>query len=397
MQIATIAWYEVKRVLRDRMVLIIQFALPLVLIFLLGSALSGVFQEKDKKLKPIELAYASEDAGVMQEQFEAFLAASTKSEMLQPSQLPSRDQVVQRIKEGQAEFGLFIPSGFSQKTLQGNAASWELIPGKDHNQNLTAQMVLQSFLDQANSIQAVVTVAGPELLNSIRRGGMPNAQGQDASISEPAFVKLAKLSKSKAAYSATQYYAAAMLVMFLLYGGMVTALSLVTEKETHTLARLTSLPISSSRIITGKVFGSGMIALLQALIIIVTSKLWYGVDWGDSYLMLLTACLLVIVASMSLAILVALVAASSRAVITIFQTLIIMMTFLSGGFKPSLGEVIEKIGYFTVNHWAMQGMLHMMLGSDPAVIVHHLTILGGIGIGLLLVALAVYRKVGYHE
>jgi ABC-2 type transport system permease protein len=74
-----------------------------------------------------------------------------------------------------------------------------------------------------------------------------------------------------------------------------------------------------------------------------------------------------------------------------------VMTFLSGGFSPFPDGLLTKLGEFTVNHWALQSMLNIMLNSDIMVILHQIAVLAAIGAGLLVVSLAAYRKVGYHE
>lgn len=60
-------------------------------------------------------------------------------------------------------------------------------------------------------------------------------------------------------------------------------------------------------------------------------------------------------------------------------------------------EIIQRMGEFTVNHWAMQAILRLMLGADPGEVMHYLMMLG-LFCGLLLAAgIVSYRKVGYHE
>ena len=194
-----------------------------------------------------------------------------------------------------------------------------------------------------------------------------------------------------------QYYAASMLVMFLLYSGMGAALGLQGEKEKHTLSRLNAMPIHEYQILLGKILGNIFISIGQAALIITVTILFYGVDWGNAFFNLFLICLLIIAASNSLAILIMLVAKSAKAINTTFQTIILVMTFLSGGFTPLPEGHLQRMGEFTLNHWAMQSMFRIMLGSDAAIIGHHLMILGCIGGGLLLLTLIVYRKAGYHE
>jgi ABC-2 type transport system permease protein len=87
---------------------------------------------------------------------------------------------------------------------------------------------------------------------------------------------------------------------------------------------------------------------------------------------------------------------SRKAIISVFQTLIIIMTMLSGGFMPVDG-LLAKIGLFTVNHWASDSILRIMLDSGTQDVLRNIAVLGMIAAGLLLVSFGAYRKVGYRE
>ncbi|MGV2685607.1 ABC transporter permease, partial [Clostridium perfringens] len=80
----------------------------------------------------------------------------------------------------------------------------------------------------------------------------------------------------------------------------------------------------------------------------------------------------------------------------LMQAIIIAMTFVSGGFMPLPVEFFQKIASFTVNHWAMQSMLRMMLNSDVQLILTCLGMLAAITAALSAAAMITYRKVGYH-
>jgi ABC-2 type transport system permease protein len=395
MHIWIITWYEILRLMRMRFVLIIQFLLPLLLIFILGSALSNTFKIKDQTLKPVKVDVVQGDTGPISNWFDSFASAPEIRAILHINSIPTREEAVKRVKEGESEFALIIPSDFSTQVLQGKEVQWEMILGKDYGQNLTAQMALRSFLDQTNQIQATLLTADSRALEAIRNQGSaafhrPEAVGLS-------HVKLGNLTQSKDNYTATQYYAASMLIMFLMYTGMSTAIGLQSEKEKHTLSRLNSLPIPNAQILLGKVFGNVILSLLQAFVIIAATGLLYGVNWGHSFFMLFLVCFMVTVISMSLAILVMNMAGSTKAVNTIFQMIILVMTFLSGGFTPLPEGFLQRLGEFTVNYWGMQSMYRIMLSSGNDIIVYHIFILAAIGAGLLLMSFVAFRKAGYHE
>lgn len=395
MPIWIIAKYEILLFMRMRYVLIIQFLMPLLLIFILGSALSGTFKMEDRTLKPVKVDVVQSDVGVLSAELTSFLSTPELMKIIQPMNIQSRDEAVKRLKSGESEFALIIPSDFSSRVLEGKEAEWEMILGQDYGQNLTAQMTIRSFLDQVNYMQSAMISAGPGAAELLQKQG---SDGSFKAISEASsHVRLGKLTSSNSNYTAMQYYTASMLVMFLLYSGMGAALGLQGEKERHTLSRLNAMPIHEYQILLGKILGNIFSSMVQAGLVIGATFLFYGVDWGNDFFHLFLVCLLIIVASMSLAILIMLAAKSSKAINTTFQMIILVMTFLSGGFTPLPEGLLQRMGEFTLNHWAMQSMFRIMLGSDAAIIGHHLWILASISGGLLLLSLIVYRKAGYHE
>ncbi|NOU68236.1 hypothetical protein GC096_29855 [Paenibacillus sp. LMG 31461] len=100
---------------------------------------------------------------------------------------------------------------------------------------------------------------------------------------------------------------------------------------------------------------------------------------------------------MSLAIVVMLLFQSDSMIAAIFQTGIMIMTFLSGGFTPLPDGFLKQVGSYTLNYWGMQSMFQLMLGNETSIVAHHLLILVCMAIGLSLIAFLVYRKGGYHE
>lgn len=384
MPILTIAIYELRKLLRVKSVIAVLFILPLLLIFILGSALSDLFTVKDQSIEQVHLAVYQADKENLQYSFEPFFQAASFEEYMQLSFVHSREKVVADIEKGNIDFGLVIPSDFEEQVLYGNPASWELIRGKDRSKNLTAEAILWSVLSEINAMQSAAIILGENSL-------------QSSSAIEGSHVNVGKLSRSDKEFSAAQYYAAAMLVMFLLYSGMNTAISLATEREEHTLLRLSSLPIQSYQILLGKLLGNGLLSGLQASIIIIASSLFYGVNWGEQPLLLILVCVLIILASMGIAIIAMAFLKTTKTISLVFTILIMIMTFLSGGFSPEVGGFIEKLGEFTISHWGTDTMLQMMLFSDLSVILNPLLILGATAFGLLAVAVITYRRVGYYE
>jgi len=187
-----------------------------------------------------------------------------------------------------------------------------------------------------------------------------------------------------------------MLAMFMLYSGMTTVNSLFTERDKQTLARLQATPVGNGVIFAGKVAGNSFLAFLQASIIIVMTNLLFGVNWGGHPWLIVLICILITLASMTLGIIVALVSKNAASANALMQCIIIVMTFISGGFTPIAIDFVQRISEFTVNHWALQSFLSMMLDATMREIMHNILMLGAVCAVLAAAAAVIYRKVGYR-
>lgn len=384
-----VAYYEIRRMLRVKTTVLILLLMPLVLIFILGSALSGLFSQQDEEIKPVTIAVNNPGTGAISSTFQSFLLSDEIGKYVKVVKTDSREAVEKSVRSGEADYGLNVPDSFDDQVTAGKAAEWEMIPGKDRESNLKAQHILQAFLDRVNAMQSMVVALGKD-------AKLANPEQVDSNAGD--VVKIGRLSRTDSNFTSQQYFAAQMLIMFMLYAGLSAATSMVIEKETHTLSRLSSTPINQSHIMLGKVLGNGAISAAQAAIIILFTHWIYGIDWGHDPIKLGLICLSTIVTSMGLASIVSLFFRNSKSAGMIFQVVTITMTMLSGGFSgPNMGETLETLGKFTSSYWAARGILQIMLDTGSQVVNHHLSILAAISGSILLIAFVLYRKVGYHE
>ncbi|MGF7049253.1 ABC-2 type transport system permease protein [Paenibacillus sp. DS2015] len=394
MNIWIIAMCELRRMLRARAVLLNLFVLPLILIFILGSALASFFHNDKGDITPDPVRVAivgNEVDGPISTAFNTFISSPELSTIIIQKQVSSKAAAEKLLRAGEADYAVIIPTDFNDEIIKGQEAKLELMLGNDRVNNLVAGTIFDSFLDAINHQQALAGTLGEYVPKQ------EQATEASSTTSSPTYVNIGKLTNNSTSYSASQYYAGAMMIMFLLYAGGTASESLFNEKDNRTLYRLQSLPISASHIFLGKMLGSSMVAIVQAGVIITVSSLVYGVDWGSNPLLLTIVCILLVFISMAIACLVALSVKTSASANSIMQVLIIGMTFLSGGFTPIPGEFIQKLGQFTVNHWGIQGILRIMLHSDPSEIVPSILALTSICAALVAATFVVYRKVGYHE
>lgn len=384
----TIMVYELRRLFRSRSMLLNMFLLPLVLIFLLGASLSGVVGVKGAAhIDPVRVAIvdpAGEGTG-NSTMIAAFLELPEVKEVIIPEKAESREAAESGLRTGKYGYAVIVPPDFDSEVQSGGQGRLEFILGKDRTDNLAAGTAFDNFLGAVNYKQAVVMTLGPGALTA----AAPSVE------KEP--VVLGDLNNGGKTYSASQFYAASMLLMFLMYSGLTVTNSLFGEKNNHTLFRIGSMPVKGSQLFIGKMLGVGIVTIIQCLTIILLSGWLFGVYWGNRPGLLLLFCLLMIIAAMTISVTVCMFSKTAASANNVISVVTVVMTFVSGGMAPLPESWVNTVGAFTINHWVLQSVIRMMLHSALPQILPNLLVLSLICLVLFGAAFFSYRKVGYHE
>ncbi|MGQ8873642.1 ABC transporter permease [Paenibacillus sp. TSA_86.1] len=394
MSIWHICIFELRRILKIRSVVVNLFILPLLLIFILGTALSsamGTGNATTPDTVRVGIVQSTETvSSPVGEALKTFVTAPEVAKMMRAQDLSSQDEAVDALKRGELDFAIIMTTDMVQQWMAGETAKLQWILGKDNTLNMVGQTLFTGFTDGLNRQAAMVKVLGPETMKKIAmQAGTESASGHsNITVSSPGH--------SDQSYSASQYYAAAMLAMFMLYSGMTTINSLFTERDKKTLARLQAAPVGNGVIFAGKIAGNSLLAFMQAMIIVLMTHVLFGVEWGGHPWLVVLICVLITLASMTLGIIVALVSKNAASASALMQSIIIVMTFISGGFTPIALDIVQRISEFTVNHWALQSFLSMMLDAPLHEIMNNILMLGVVCAVLAAAAAVLYRKVGYH-
>ncbi len=380
--------YELRRLLDSRSMIINMFLLPLMLIFILGASLSGIIGDKAvSTIDPVHVAivYLSGESSDPSVMITSFLKTPDLKDVMIPSIIENRQVAESGLRSGKYGYAVIVPDNFDSKVSSGEPAQLEFILGKDRTDNMVAGTVFDSFLNSINYKQSVAMALGPQAVTAAApiTGEVPS-------------VKVGELSEGGRSYTASQFYAVSMMLMFLLYSGLTVSTSLFNEKESHTLFRISSMPVKGSGLFIGKMLGVGVISVVQCAAIILLSNLLFGVNWGNRPGLLMLFCLLMIIASMTLSIIISMFSKTGATAGSIVTVITVIMTFISGGMAPLPESWVNSVGSFTINHWALQAILKMMLHAELSEILPNLIVLSVISIVLFSSAVISYRKVGYH-
>ena len=191
--------------------------------------------------------------------------------------------------------------------------------------------------------------------------------------------------------SSFQYYAAAMGVMFLLMTVVQGVSNMILEKEQEVYKRLLLTNLTYTHYLFGKMLGLVIISLTQAFLIIIGTKLIFGVDWGDSILGIVMITITFVINACGLGLLAGafMKTEKSFSVAGMFGTQI--MAALGGSMVPLyiFPDWVMSITKIFPNGLALQTYLKLMTGSSFSAIVP--AVLGSLGLGIFFFAIGLIR------
>jgi ABC-2 type transport system permease protein len=179
--------------------------------------------------------------------------------------------------------------------------------------------------------------------------------------------------------------------MFLLFGGMFGAFNFVRERREQTLARMLSTPASKVTIVGGKALGVLAIGALQFIVLLAGTRFFFQVDWGTSVLATLLVGLAEAVAAAGLAMTLAALGRSERAIGGIAPAFIMLFAALGGSMIPAeqLPKWLLPVQVLSPVYWTVDGFLQVMRGGVLADVLPNVGAV--LAIGIVLFTFGVWR------
>ena len=238
------SYYEVLKYSRMRSVLVLLIVLPLLLIILLGSAF-------DSELKPAKVALLIADQGELRSSMDAFWRDDKITSYIKLIAADSEKEVQNFVREGIADYGVFIPADFSNRLIAGETTKWLTYSGRYSEKNMAVEAVVNSFMVNVNLQLAAISTLGSD------QAIVAETHHTQAANTSAVFVDTLGSGEDKVfgETTAIQYYSVAYLIMFLLYGGMTAGIALLNQKSSGTLQRMYVIPISFRAVVFGIITG----------------------------------------------------------------------------------------------------------------------------------------------
>ena len=270
MKALTIAANELRRLLRWRANIFFLFILPMLIILLLGAAFGGSGTAR--------VGVIEGRSGPLARQFLAALDARPAIELRRYSSATGLQHAVAR---GDLDAGLVLPAGFDSRLRGGNSATISYFA----RPNSVAQQVRATI--QSVAAEQGRLLAAAQVLERARGTSFTQALARARAVAvRTPRVQVRLTAPDGSNYIATtgrfESGASTQLLLFIFLNSLNGAAWIIETRRLGIARRILSTPTSLRTLVAGQLLGRLAVALLQAVIIILGSLLFFGVDWGNA-------------------------------------------------------------------------------------------------------------------
>lgn len=388
----TIALKDLKLFFADKRGMLLTFAVPIALITLFAFAFGGAGQSGGPK--PRKLVIADADQSKESKLLIAKLDSLEEFEVITTTAVAAENMVL----KGDRAAVLIIPEGMQDSLLEQRAVLFEL---KYDEAEAPEVAILEGALyGRLNEFFAprrglMGVVAEEPLIDSFQLA--VNAAMERRVNQRLIRMQRTAVVREKENSAGLVHAVAGTAIMMLLFSVTSMGTAMLDEKQEGTLKKLLFSPIRPSSILFGKMISVNLISMMQLSVMFIYGWLVFGLDLMSH--LPSTIIMIICTAFACSAFGVFLVSfAKSRAQVSGMSTLIILtMSAIGGSMVPSfvMPAFMQKLSVFSVNYWGIQGFYDIFwrdLSMTDPVFLTRIAVLLGIGIGLNLVAVRLFKR-----
>jgi ABC-2 type transport system permease protein len=362
-QYLTFVRKEFFHVFRDKKTLFILFGMPVMQILIFGFALTN-----EVKNSQVVVMDEAKDPG--SQQIISRIASSRYFEI--EKNILSHDQIEAAFKEGRIKMAVIFPSGFNESLLHENKAQIQLIA--DATDPNTANMlvnyvsaIILSYQQELNKTEQ----APYRIIPEIRMLYNPQLKG------------------------APNFVPGVMALVLMLVCVMMTAISIVKEKETGTMEILLVSPFKPMLVILSKATPYLFLSLVNVISILLLSVFVLDLPVNGSLFLLLAESILFIITCLSLGIFISIKTDTQQIAMMISLMGMLLPTMLFSGFMFPIENMpipLQVISNAVPAKWYYMIVKSIMIkGLGIAAIWKETLVLSGITIFLLFVSFKSFK------
>ncbi|MEW6324640.1 MAG: ABC transporter permease [Nitrospirota bacterium] len=321
--IGAVVWKEVREIRRDPITIWVAIALPLVMLYLFGSALSLDVKEVGLAVYDLDQSPQSRD----------LIDAFPHSGYFRRAHDIQREQEIRELLDrGRARLVLVIPHDFSEQLAGGRTA------------------MVQTLVDGSFSATAMVVAGYAAAI--IHNFALEQAQralaaaGHDDAHLMP--IEVNSRIWFNAPLKSVNYIVPGLFgVILMAFPPLLTTLAVVREKEAGSVQQIFVSPVRPWQFITGKMLPYAAIAFLEMVMILAAGLWWFNVPFRGSLLLFLGATTLYVFCTVGLGLLVSATTRSQLVAMLLALILTLMPSFLFSGFLFPIFTMPDMMQMYT--------------------------------------------------
>lgn len=321
MRLRSLITKEFRQFRRDRRMVGITIMAPIVQLTLLGYA-------ANLDVKDLPVAVCDQDLSTQSARLSAEIEYSGYFVIAARPARPG--DLVRLLDRGVAQIGVHIPHGFEQDVDAGNAVVQIIVDGSD----ASSAGIGAGYLSGIVTRHGARTAAQRRAAQAVPGRGLPRIDLQPRVLYNPRL-------------ESRFYMVPAVLGMVLLViTTVLSALSIVREREVGTLEQVMVTPVRAWELILGKLIPYGLVGSVDLLLVLAVVLLWFRVPLRGNLLFLMSAALLFVLTCLGTGLLVSTVSRTQQqAQMTVF--LVIMPAVLLSGFMFPIANMPPWMQPFT--------------------------------------------------
>ncbi len=277
--VGIIVWKELREIRRDPITVAVAVVLPLLMLYLFGSALS--LDVKDASLA----VYDQDRSAASRALIERFPQSGY---FKRTHDIRAEGEIAELLDRGRARLVLIIPSGFAQKLARGETAEVQALA--DGSYSTTAMVIL-------GYAEAIVQSYALE-----RTSERLVAQGMAAPLAP---VQVESRVWFNASLESVNYIVPGLFgVILMAFPPLLTVLAVVREKETGSVQQIFVSPIRPYEFIAGKMIPYAVIAFLEMLMILAAGLWWFHIPFLGSFPLFLAATVIYVFGTVGIGLLI---------------------------------------------------------------------------------------------
>jgi ABC-2 type transport system permease protein len=308
---------------RDKRMLALILLLPLIQLFLLGYAATN--EVRDVPLAAFDQSRSAESRALL----DAYRVANTFKLSFSAA---SDAELRTLIEKGQVGVAIVIPPDYAERLREGRAQVAFIVDGSDPSVATTALSAAQ-LIAQNHSTRL--------MMERFQRSGLTLAARPPVEVRTTVWYNPDMVSA---------YFMIPGVIGMILFAitAILTASSVVRERERGTIEQLIVTPIRPWELVVGKILPFVILGLFDAVEVIAVGHWWFGVPVRGSLLLILLLSTVFLMSGLGIGLFASTVANTQQeAILSVFMTLLPGI-FLSGFFFPleNMPLFLQAVSFF---------------------------------------------------